>query len=916
MFNKGWDKLISPLLGVVVALVVMAEAQPPNAFRDISEPGVYGARIHPGALAPTLRKWYLPQQLYYEYRWRGWEYSNYAREHYQRYVSILLEGTRQYDPLGNYISRGWRIYDWTEHNPQSFGSTIFKSPRYRDFFSNVIVSSASKGEFYTALTVGDAIRTTLTPLTFSKPSFNGMQWDFLSDKYALTLLASRVNAPAGISPTQQDLGTATQNSTRVLGGRALAQVGDFAKVGVTWVNAHHSDSEFNLGENSLKGVLTRDQNLDNVEEIKLRISDDSPESPESGAVLFLQRIKIDGVVQENMQPLVEGGVREEGVLNARGSDVMTLTYDVRNGFTPTLDTPGFQDIQSIEFELIMANDYKVEVGSNKSPNRLDQIHFLPVFQAEGNVADGSNQRFLRFKYGLPTANEVLGVDLNITNVGGLDLSTEYVVNRRYQRFPNQTFQRVRAIPVLDADGVQLTADDGTPLTRDEFVKLPASKETAEAFFLTGSYTTYPFFTYGETFYLDPDYTTSAFMGDRNGEIDYDERTQHIFEFVDDNDDQDLNPDWQRSSQGVTLLLSEELGSGSGGDQNVFPGLDENNDFVSDFNQNANQRPDYAEAFLRYAVDAPEFLFGMDMNNNTIIDRFEDDVAADLPYEVDRSGYNIYGGLALSEGVNASLGRTQVREISSGRKNRTTYALLTAEWDIPDWELQIFEQARWAKDDISEDRLVWRDPVGIQAFEDPLDAQDTFINTIYSKVKYTGVPKLNVLSKVKFEKYFQRNEQEDLKRDRSFFGLINKADYEFRLTESVTLWPKIKSTYQRTLPSTIQTAKEVALTKSREETLFLVTRYSFLPQTWVDLGLEFSNFNNLKDIENLQLGEDQDFKSTVLAVVVSNTSAYIGYRLTMNAGFQREKRTFDDASGLPDDTETTAFVRMYAATGEL
>ena len=31
------------------------------------------------AIAPAVKKWYIPQELYNEYRWRQWEYSNYAR---------------------------------------------------------------------------------------------------------------------------------------------------------------------------------------------------------------------------------------------------------------------------------------------------------------------------------------------------------------------------------------------------------------------------------------------------------------------------------------------------------------------------------------------------------------------------------------------------------------------------------------------------------------------------------------------------------------------------------------------------------------------------------------------------------------------------------------------------------------------
>ena len=201
MYRKGLERIAWLLVGSA-ALGTPAEAQLPNPYREISEPGIVGARIHPGALAPAIRKWYLPQNLYYEYRWRGWEYSNYAREAYQRYVGTLLNGERLYDPLGNYIARGWEIYDWTETNPRSFGSSLFKSPRFNSWFSNLIVSSARKGQFHTAVTIGDAIRTTLTPMTFSKPAFNGIQWDFLSDKYAATFLGSRVSSPGSLARTQ------------------------------------------------------------------------------------------------------------------------------------------------------------------------------------------------------------------------------------------------------------------------------------------------------------------------------------------------------------------------------------------------------------------------------------------------------------------------------------------------------------------------------------------------------------------------------------------------------------------------------------------------------------------------------------------------------------------------------------------
>ena len=634
------------LFSAVMLWETSTTAQLTTGYRPIEEPGIYGARIHPSTLAPNRRKWYLPQNLYYEYRWRGWEYSNYAREPYARYVDIELEGTRHYDPFGNYIARGWKIYDWTETSPLRLGSSIFKSPYYAGWFDNVLISSTQKGQFYTALTIGEAIRTTLTPLTFSKPGFNGIQWDFLSDKYAVTLLGSRLNSPGLIAQNQGALPTRVENTTRLLAARGIINLGDFTKLGMSWVNAGHASSELSLGENSLKGVLTGPQNTGNVETAVIRISDDSPESAESGALLFFDRVLIDGEVHPEIIPLVKGGVRRAGVLEANGPDAIELVYDLRNSFRPTDKVPTFRDARKLEFELIVANDYRIEVTSNlQTDHQGDQV-FLPVARARDNITDGSNQRFVRFEYGLPTANEVIGVDLEILNRSGFELRSEYVVNRRFRRFPNQNFR-----------------------------KLPPVGERADAFYVTASYVLYPWFAYGEAFDMDPEYSTTAFMGNALGYISYDHPTQHLFEFVDDNDDQDRFPDWSRARQGgQTISVAAGV---AGEDLEVFPGLDENNDLVSDFNQNQNTKPDYAEPFLRYAVDPPEFLFGMDMNNNTIIDRFEDDREPDYPYDRDHRGYNLYGGLAVSEAIQLTVGHLKEGLLSSARKSRSTYALLTA-----------------------------------------------------------------------------------------------------------------------------------------------------------------------------------------------------------------------------------------------
>ena len=872
---------VRPALCAALALLALdwssATAQLTTGYRPIAEPGIYGVRIHPGALAPNRRKFYLPQNLFYEYGWRGWEYSNYARDEYERYVDIQLEGNRHYDAFGNYIARGWTIYDWTENNPLRQGSGIFKSPRYSSWFNRVVISSAHKGQFHTALTVGDAIRTTLTPLTFSKPTFNGIQWDFLADKYAFTFLGSRISSPANPAGTQSEAAALVENSTRLLGGRGVAQVGDFAKVGATWVSAHNARSTLDMGDNSLKGVLTTPQNTGSVETVTILISDDSPESSDDGALLFFDRVLIDGEFHPEITPIVRGGIRTGGSLEARGVDNIELIYDIRNSFRPNEKVSTYQEASKIEFELILANDYRVDVTSNVQTDRLGDPVFLPVAQAEGEISDGSNQQFLRFEYGLPTGSDVIGVDFEVLSLGGLDLRAEFVRNRRFRRFPNQNLAQHT-----------LAEDKG------------------EAGYITASYTSYPWFAYGEMFTMDPDYSTTAFMANSLGGIDYSSEIFHYFEFVDDNDDQDRFADWQRAGQFGTGVGAS--GGSVGADLAVFPGLDENNDFVSDFNQNRNSRPDYDEPFLRYEVDPPDFLFGMDMNNNTLIDRFEDDRQPDYPYDRDHRGYNAYGGLMLSEDAQLTLGRLSERQLSSARKSKANYGLFTVRWNFPGLQVALFEHAKLVKDNIREDRLRWVDPTGRTDFTDPLDNQDTFVNSIYLQAHYNRIRNFRATAKVKHELFNQRGEQAADRRDRSFFGLITKADYTIPIGANLTVWPKWKSTFKREVP----TDPAQAHIRELEETLFLISRYAILEQTWIALGLEFSWFENLRDRPaELQVGFTEDFTSRVYSILFSNTSAYQGYQLTLNAGLQLESQNFE----AEDRNTSLGFIRIFASTGQ-
>ncbi len=870
--------LLSALCVAVAGIVLVHDAVYAQRLGFVTGREPRGVEVYDMAMTPSMRKWQYPQSLYNFYRWTGEEYSNYARDNYERYVSTELEGFRTYDMYGNYITRGFEVYNWTIDSPVTSGSTVRKGPKYASWFSNLVVSSMSKGQFYSSMTVGEAIRATLTPLTFSKPAFNGVQWDFASDKYQATIVASRLASPGARILFENSTGQVLGDMTNLFGFHSKMQLGDFSKLGFTYLNVSNFSTGRKFGDNSLNGVLTEAQNGGNVETIVLRLSDDSPEDGRGGAQLFAERIIINGVDHPEIVPSPRGGVRRAGVIEANGAEALELTYNIARDFRqqPDDEITTFQEIKEIEFELVIANDYRVEITSNLQVNGQGEPVFLLVERAHGNVSDGSNQRFIRFEYGLPTGKDILGLSFDVDDVKGFNLRSEIALSRDYRRFPNQNFQEH-----------ELAKEDGV------------------AYYVTASQDSYPWFAQGELYRMDPEYKTNAFITDARGFIDYGNPERYTFELVDDNDDQDRFPDWKRLWQNGDNAFGETpFGTGGQADPQVFPGYDENSDFISDFNQNDNNVPDFAEPFLRYTVDPPEFLFGVDMNNNGTIDRFENDVYADYPYRQDRNGWNLYGGVNFSESLKLTLGRSSMDEISSKREADMNYAILTGQWNWPGIDMRVFQYLRTAKDDIEDNVIEWVDPDGFRDRIDPLITQDTFVYTGYLTFDYLRLKKLNIYNKVKYDFFKQRGSESDIKDDRLFLGIINRVDYPVPITENLSLWPRWKSIFRKINP-TFSTELDIT---EWSQFYILTSKYYILPTTNLEYGVEFNLFRNLKDRPDiLPPGYVDDFTATVLAVQLSNKSAYLGYSLTMNTGFRWERRAFEEAT----DTNTLVFIRVFA-----
>ena len=816
-----------------------------------------------GALDPVVAHWYINQIVPQEYRWKQWDYTNYAERFYQRYLNFSLTGNYFYDVFGNPVTQGWVVYDWNETRPREFGNSLLKAYPYGWMFRNLVIARDEKGEYHYSLMVGDRIRTVLTPLTFSKPTFNGVRWDLAMDEYTGTLLLSRISSP-GWGPNFGGISDERTNSTHLLACRMMRTIGEFVTVGATLVNAHQSNSQLPFSRaNPLIGELTQAQNKLDVTVLRIILSDDSPEDGRDGAALYAHRAilmdrKGTTILGDTVGfvATVEGGVEHPGYRTADGNELILLTYDFSH---PSYRGPAPVEIDHVTFELVLANDYRVEVTSDRQTDVDNAMAPLTVDRADGNVMDKSNPILLRFDYGLPTANQIMGVTLDITDAGGFDLQGEWVLNRRYFQYPNRE-SRQHHLSFLDAS----------------------------AWYVNASYRRYPAFLFSEVFHVEDTYTTDAFVTDKSGVIDYGDEHLFRYEFVDDNDDFDRYPDWQRMS------VDPESA-----DQAVFPGLDENGDFISDFNQNDNPLrpnlfPDYEEPFLRHNVDRPEYLVGVDMNNNGWIDRFENDDQPDYLYKRDHEGYNIYFGTHLFPGARAMLGQTRQRLISGDGRNRTTYLLFAMDTDRSWGRWRAFQYLRRAEDTIPDDLFQWIQPIAAGAthkeMKDPLFYRNAWAGTTYLEYAYRHLFDLTFINRMKYEFLHQPSEEDLLhergvRRNAHFFGLVNKAEY----TRKVSIWT-IQSRWKSEFLLERACARELSKRKELRETVSLIVETGFarrhkgrvFKSTKIQMGVEWVYFNPLAKSSS---SEEERFRSTVFVAQFTGFSTYLGYRLVTQAGFR-------------------------------
>ena len=918
----------------------------------------------------------------------GESYRNYAFTEYQNYDSLTDRPpwSNIYDPLGNFLISGRELGSWSESRGTAgqirSGSSILRSNlnRFHGLLSmggqshsgwagNLIFTGHMTQQHWWT----DGIITRFTPLTLNRVSLQGARADVLSPYGdALSLVAAYIYSVyrGGWSAAGTD-----SDSGILLAGHYERETGPL-RVGATFANQHMFDVRYPTTD--LRGDLHATQAIPAL--LAVRISDDSPGDGRGGPMVYGVQLVVNGEVRPDLVPDVvrrdltdrftvvgktspmDGSFRpsryyEPGIARTPGpywgmetplfadylyrrdyaldpddpnvasnTDVDRLVEFVgwedpsqvqRADGTEALvyyfDLEGLTHVRSVEVEASVGNDYRIEVADLSVSNpregtpydtRYGVPFYKTVRRAEGNVQDLSNVERIRIPIGTETGQSVWGVNMALDLVG-LRVRGEFAESITYSRYrdgtPGEQVVWAAGKPVLrEANGARHRRGD-----RAGYVQLERETER------------YGFG--GELFSIGPMFNQrlSARPGDLVLQVQSErslENKTSFFSLLDDNDDQDSNPE-------------SKIPGAAPGDLSVFPGQDADNDGIPDTNRNLNQLPDYLEPFLLYEVDPDEYVYGLDFNNNDVVDEREDDQEVDLPYDRDLRGAHGYIRWQPWTGAGATVGWLQSHQIAGGGRNDQGYIRLRYSGEHPgvgEWLIEDELKRVW--DDVPDDVYSWTafttdvdiltisTASGRFSYErtfvtDQLNYRNSLVNRLYLSGILKWLPGWRIVTRLKLEHNRQYGgrlgdgSEQDVDRIRSL-AWVQQADYTWRWG-NLTLQPALKGLWLKR----IQQLADRALDHTRTVVPLVMARYELSPATEVKAGLQ-----GLPGwwFEETHLAEPRNsFKRRTTMVFLSNMSDYSGYKISTNLGVKQDRLEYADEFRFLESFDTTEiFVRLF------
>jgi hypothetical protein len=838
-------------------------------------------------------------------------YRNYAEYAYQPYRTRINQDVR-YNFFGDFLADGFLAFRLEEQRPGS--SVIAKDEAYRSLFNKLVVAQTSYGRLNFALTVGDEIRSTLSPMTMQQAGFNGLRWEMEFPNNRVTLLAARgfdatdfpgyesFSTPVRVEGIV-DLNTRKteireENPVYTWGGHWETQVGDVLTLGGTFLNQHQTNANLDSGDGYLRGSAPYADMLP-PRIVVLRFTDDSPLDGRSGAAVFDVAVEVEATMAgidtlfsseadsphylAALAPVRSGGHQVGEHWEASGEDE-ELLYTIA---LPAEITP-----RRIRYRIVAANDYRIAAaqthpfvgGERTTP-------FFILERAPGNIGDYTNRTLLVLEHGLNSAQTLCGLDF-AADLVGLKVRGEVVANQLTRKFP------VR-------DGHHSASTDW-----GWYVNAVRTFSGWQGLSVAG-----------ELFRIDPRYG-GGYDSRRGGVLLYTDKGGQGFEsvtaeypLVEDNDDNDRYADDNANDYPGSTAL----------ERGVYPGLDEDHDNIPDDDKNANGVPDYEEAFLLYYSDPQEFVYGLDLNNNGVIDVRENDNKPDYPYDRDRKGHHVTVGLSPWVGVKVGLGHYRMRTIAGSERAISSYFIAAYEYENPRWvHIRLNHDTKRVKDNIPDSVYVYDPERGVTPLSAPdrdlLLQKNSWVTTSFAGTRVRPLRNLTVENNLQFT----QNRQQDLadtplseREVRSAFTMVNRIDYswEWRRFKIHPMYKRLwrrqtLSTREEPLVSQVQSAPILRVDYALTDALVLQfglqgVRLGFLG---VDRALTFHSVDRVDPFRS--------YSSTDFLLMLTLKGNYLGNTVTTNSGLQLQHRKYDDADAGKGERFTRFFVEVVAGFEQL
>ncbi|MBM3276651.1 MAG: hypothetical protein FJY95_01015 [Candidatus Handelsmanbacteria bacterium] len=880
------------------------------------------------------------------------DYEGYGLNTYTR-PPIHSRRVPRYDRMGNFLMVGDLAYAVDERRP---GLSRF-SGLPRDVYwgkislNYAVLRDAYKGTGYSLMVLtanpdidarqlAEAVRTRFSPLTMSIGRFAGVRLDARGLRNQSTFVFSR-----GASERKRFSFFAPARYERspviLWGGHWQSTVGAALKVGTTFVNQHLIDAASKAG-GIFRGNIPYPMKPPKT--LFVRLTSDLPDDPQvvavgQGVSILLTAIG-EGGVQRTLTgdpALAVGGVELDprlapAVTGRRvGDHYEAQGRDERVEFAFSL--PANLEPVKIEFAAAVGGDYRLgirqvhefvsEDGTRTSqgawPATGEAIRFERAFLTKFDPRYPTDFKFpekdpvytvarargrgdqslqvVRFDYGVPTAQTLASTDFSF-QYKDYTLGGEVAFNVQDLKFPvpqGRRHQRDYLAYFLKGSG-----------------ELPYLPERFRA--QVG----------GEVFAIPAAYS-GGYDAKRGGSIFSTEvatspqgPVSQEFDLYDDNDDNDQWPDDHPNDSALSDI----------NDAGVFPGLDEDGDNVIDTDRNGNGRPDWAEPFMAFGADPPEFVYDLDFNNNDLPDMTENDDEPDYPYRRGQRGAHGFVGLPglLPGGGRLGVGHYRMKAPFSGGESRGKYLRLNAVLDRENLgQLRIENLLKRVEDHIPDPSYIWKvgdDPsvnmLVVQSQErttignlldmrppdpDPMLMRNSTVNTLYLESKVQPLPGMEVLGRNKLMVNRQHADRFD-----EGGGQADHTLYRWTLSNRVS--------YGRELGPRLRTNLKL-------KHLFRWDRGYGSPARFSVLEPVVEVFYTLSPKVQLHAGQDgwplfpfrytdleegaNSFERRTSLVLVKVDWSYWGWIMTSETGMQWESRRVEDQKQLG---QRTFFFELY------